>query len=76
MEPELKPCPFCGGEATYGGVWGPQDYAYAGCMSCRIFARTKPLPSGSSGGYAALAVVAWNRRIASPPPPATPRDED
>lgn len=47
---ELKPCPFCGGEAkVYGANW---FWAY--CRNCKFSSRTFITPKE--------AVEAWNRR--------------
>lgn len=47
MQVELKPCPFCGGEATYHTDNGPtgEVYGWVGCnecdaMSCHIDVRS------------------------------------
>ena len=61
MTNELKPCPFCGGEAvedsyitnphiTYGTGW-------IGCRSCRV---AMTYVKGDYGRK--LAIKAWNRR--------------
>lgn len=36
MQSELKPCPFCGGEAEYHSDKGPtgEVYAWVGCNQC------------------------------------------
>ena len=59
---ELKPCPFCGGEAkvcgfhySLHGMGDPQDFCVV-CNSC----------SASSYHYAnkpEKAIAAWNRRV-------------
>ena len=55
MSEELKPCPFCGGEA---GVEICGDGYYVTCQS------HKCLISPLTGDYEteAAAIVAWNRR--------------
>lgn len=52
---DLKPCPFCGGEATHI-VWGDPDYHWAGCEACDLgmdYFRNEN-----------DALEAWNRRAA------------
>jgi Lar family restriction alleviation protein len=51
MENELKPCPFCGGEATLKEIKGRWAvYCLSGCAGTQIFnEKQKP-------------VEAWNRR--------------
>ena len=69
MSEELKPCPFCGGEA---GVFNVADYGdhpihdkEVVCLVCEF----------SSGAFDTTekAVEAWNRR--TPPPAADPSDD-
>ena len=51
---ELKPCPFCGGEAKLRR-YGDSAYCYIECSQCEIgayFYDTK-----------AEAIAAWNRRV-------------
>ena len=53
MTDELKPCPFCGGEAR---IFYPDcTFARVGCRQCRTV----------SNGYATQqeAIDAWNRRV-------------
>jgi Lar family restriction alleviation protein len=55
MATELKPCPFCGGEAALGG--GP-DGAFVNCTDC--LASTNVLhPHGDTDDE---AIAAWNTR--------------
>lgn len=55
MTPELKPCPFCGGEAILCG----QNYYYVFCKECD--AETK----GSV--HRKEAIDGWNRRVGDDP---------
>lgn len=56
---ELKPCPFCGGEAEVMETWA---YGCAEkhiqCKKCAI--RTQSVPFRQKG----VATRAWNRRVA------------
>ena len=59
MSNELKPCPFCGGEAdlehyTVGSWDDPEDRYDVNCLSC--------LASIESKSTEAEAIEAWNRR--------------
>lgn len=47
---ELKPCPFCGGEAK---TWADRTDFYVACYKCHI---------DMSSGKPAEAIEAWNRR--------------
>lgn len=75
MTEQLKPCPFCGGEATIteyasghkGNGTFTADYK-AGCDKCKIhfchnseFCLVDGQPRVTVNGYK-LAVEAWNRR--------------
>lgn len=55
MEPELKPCPFCRGEAKIKRVTGSINYRYVKCSSCG--ARTKEWFGVD------VAVKTWNTRV-------------
>ena len=55
MEPELKPCPFCRGEAKIKRVTGSINYRYVKCSSCG--ARTKEWFGVD------VAVTNWNTRV-------------
>lgn len=33
---ELKPCPFCGGDAEVIDLGDPDDDSYAHCTKCRV----------------------------------------
>lgn len=60
MEPKnLKPCPFCGGEASYK-IPDPQngyDVGWIGCKKCRCFMNFYNNTRGINE-----ATEAWNRR--------------
>ena len=59
MSDELKPCPFCGGEATVESGYSRQnEYIYIQCCTCLI--ETQP------AGDPRTAIAAWNRRSAEP----------
>lgn len=54
---DLKPCPFCGGEAEMCHVtqlWEPRDAYWVKCKNCRI--------SGTHHTTEAEAIAAWNSR--------------
>ena len=55
---ELKPCPFCGGEARAGEYNG--GFGYVGCAggACRMSPHAFGFPSVED------AAEAWNRRAA------------
>lgn len=55
MNEELKPCPFCGGEAKLCKGWCELDN-YVECSECDV--RTKPENTKSG------AIKVWNRRVA------------
>ena len=61
---ELKPCPFCGGEAEIIGIKRKAfrvlrvNYGYVKCKVCRA--------STSVCDDEAHAIEAWNRRKANP----------
>ena len=59
---ELKPCPFCGGEADEDSYLTNKHMVYGtgwiGCRSCRAFIEYMNGDRGKS-----LAVEAWNRRV-------------
>lgn len=60
-EIELKPCPFCGGEARYSviGVHGDGGVVY--CTKCGI-CTTSALTGVPYNTYEA-ATAAWNKRV-------------
>lgn len=62
MANELKPCPFCGGEAEVGldqGSFG-MSYAFAYCKNCK--ARSKQFAVRYDICAKDEAINAWNRR--------------
>ncbi len=64
MEPELKPCPFCGGKAVINpidtGVFDDEYRASVGCMSCTCEINCDdPNPEEAER----QAVKEWNTRV-------------
>lgn len=68
---ELKPCPFCGGNAEIRALWIPKkgdpnkeiaSHKYVRCSRC--FAQTYEFPTKNWTGENAAdyAIKAWNRR--------------
>jgi len=63
QEPNILPCPFCGGEAelwyddTAGYMGGVSD-DYVRCKNCRAIGTYKK--SGKE------AIAAWNKRVSNP----------
>ncbi|MCR2034135.1 Lar family restriction alleviation protein [Adlercreutzia mucosicola] len=61
MSDELKPCPFCGGDATEGPVFVTRmpsgDIGWVGCVPCGVFVNY----THGEGGRRE-AVRAWNTR--------------
>lgn len=58
---ELKPCPFCGGEAktsdTATNKENKFEFGWIGCQECRVFINYINNQRGKSE-----AIAAWNRR--------------
>ncbi len=59
---ELKPCPFCGGEATTSEKEGLQDnwppgWGFVGCQRCRCYMNWNHGERGKK-----LAIETWNTR--------------
>jgi Lar family restriction alleviation protein len=61
--PELKPCPFCGGEAEFHSLLPRYDDAFVRCPNCEI---DGPRFGGNDDreGSNAQAIAAWNTRAA------------
>jgi Lar family restriction alleviation protein len=59
---ELKPCPFCGGEAKIRtSVSCYKSYAWGECVKCK--ASTKSIYDiDNDGSFVFKAIEAWNRR--------------
>ena len=62
MQTELKPCPFCGGEAKTNETAGiPKEnmngWGWIGCQKCRVFIDFIDNEIGKE-----QATAAWNRR--------------
>lgn len=51
---ELKPCPFCGGEAVRKCIF-PNRYFFVECKNCHVSLPFK--------GTKEEAIEAWNRRV-------------
>ena len=61
-QPELKPCPFCGGTAdTVVGTRGKDYIAYVKCNECDAIG--EKFRFNSVDGVMDLAKLSWNRRI-------------
>lgn len=64
MSEELKPCPFCGGEATTSEEQKidnlPYGVGWVGCQPCRVFIDWVHGERGKK-----LAIEAWNKRTCS-----------
>lgn len=52
VEPELKPCPFCGGKPEY------QERGMSGYFCCDTCSSSTPVMFGKDA-----AITAWNRRV-------------
>ena len=62
-EPELKRCPFCGGEAEVVGHYvkgGPNNYQYF--VRCKRY-KVAPMVYGMNFKKKEKAIEAWNRRV-------------
>ena len=60
---ELKPCPFCGGKASY--VYS-EPYNAVKCRKCKTWGKTVVDRYEQQDGKA-KAIKAWNRRAANTP---------
>lgn len=54
MSGELKPCPFCGGEAKTGGYAIAVEGYWVSCTTCGVYVDGYPTTT--------VAVDAWNQR--------------
>lgn len=54
MQSELKPCPFCGGEAELRGFHAPEFWAACPKIGCKA--------STEGFGSKGRAIAAWNTR--------------
>ena len=61
MTDRLKPCPFCGGEATTSEIEKienmPYGWGWVGCRPCRVFMNWSHGERGKK-----LAIEQWNTR--------------
>lgn len=65
---KLKPCPFCGGKASYmtyiterGVFIRSRKYIYFKCKNCE--AQTKAFPESVHYSAEEKAMEAWNKRV-------------
>lgn len=65
---DLKPCPFCGDEAT-AHTWedtsGEQLFAGAYCVGCGASCEKEVFADEDSASLLAKMIAAWNRRYPS-----------
>lgn len=64
---ELKPCPFCGGEAfieQFGNEHTPSQGFTSGCKRCRIIITNKVIQN-SIDWLRPIVVANWNRRTST-----------
>jgi Lar family restriction alleviation protein len=61
-EIELKPCPFCGGEAEVN-IFIISSGIIAGCMCTSCFASSNRFVSPDEDDAKAAVTEAWNRRV-------------
>lgn len=57
-QPELKPCPFCGGEAKIGSLGGDQENWAIWCSECG----TPCVETGRQGDTKMGIIKVWNTR--------------
>lgn len=72
MSIELKPCPWCGGEAENWGAsepWSPggqhtngPNRRRVGCKKCLVFFAEEDAPPGSGPRKSLWPIAAWNTR--------------
>ena len=66
---ELKPCPFCGGEAGIARIGNSHTREYVAQVGCRMFGCTVNLRVGAPKGHATSewvdgkAIEKWNKRV-------------
>lgn len=63
MNINIKPCPFCGGEAVLSNnkVVGGYDYSFVQCKKCGI--HTKDYRVSTDYCSSERAINDWNRRV-------------
>ena len=75
MSEQLKPCPFCGGEASHNGGGGSSYGRFwwiVGCKTCDIWVSDPEIWDKKNPGMldpaypAKWCIAAWNRRTPSP----------
>ena len=61
---DLKPCPFCGGEAEINVKYGDYGYTphvyFVRCKHCGV---KMEMESNSYNDLSNAVVIAWNRRV-------------
>jgi hypothetical protein len=68
FHPDLKPCPFCGGQAGIARIGNQHTKKYVAEIGCNSFGCTVTLKVGAPKGHASTewvdskAVEKWNKR--------------